>query len=147
MKKMVAMMMAASVVAGSAVAAPELEKVFKKADADGNGKVCAKEFAAYKISTLEKTLAKKEATAEEKASKLAKLEKGQAKMFAKKDVDGNGTLCLGEFKKAPEKKAKKAKDVKEEAKPASTKEAAKPACAKTAAKSSCGSCTKSGSSN
>jgi len=152
MKKMFVMMVAVSVVAGVATAAPDAAKVFKKADANGDGKVCKGEFAAYKKAVLEKSLAKKELPAEEKAAKLAKLEKGQAKMFTKKDADGNGTLCAAEFSKAPAKKSKKAKDdaakpecTKSAAKPACPSSAAKPACSKGAAKPSCGSCSKSSS--
>ncbi len=152
MKKMFVMMVAASVVAGTAMAAPDAAKVFKKADADGNGKVCQKEYVAYKLAVAEKTLAKKETPADEKAAKLEKIKKGGAKVFAKKDADGNGTLCAAEFAKAPAKKAKKAKDdaakpecTKAAAKPACPSAAAEPACPKSAAKPSCGSCSKSSS--
>jgi hypothetical protein len=70
---------------------PDIEAIFKKLDADNDGKLSSTEFA-----TAMQELRKKKEGAE--AKKPGKGAKRAELLFAKLDADKNGTLSLAEFK-------------------------------------------------
>lgn len=70
---------------------PDLEAIFKKLDADNDGKLSSTEFA-----NVMQELRKKKEGAE--AKNPAKGAKRAERLFAKLDADKNGTLSLAEFK-------------------------------------------------
>ena len=70
---------------------PDIEAIFKKLDADNDGKLSSTEFA-----TAMQELRKKKEGAE--AKNPAKGAKRAELLFAKLDADKNGSLSLDEFK-------------------------------------------------